>query len=371
MNKSKVSIIIPVYNTEKYLKECLDSIINQTIKEIEIICINDNSTDKSLEILKKYASNDKRIKIINKTKNNGAAAARNTGLEYATGEYVGFVDSDDWISLNMYEKLYDNAKIHDSDIVMSPLNVYDASKDELEYTDPTCTMEHFDESFDNCAFNHLKTKNFFFFISVTPPNKIYKNEFLKRIDAKFPEGFIFEDNPFFYYIYLRAERVSIIRDYLYFYRKNRAESVMTEGSFKFFDLIKIQDIIKDIFVQTNYYDLYKIGLTNYCLSSIFYRFDLIEIKYKNEFFNMIKDYLKGLNLVDNEINKLHAYTKTYYENFMTCESYCDYNQLPLKKENKLLRKENKYYKNELMKIKSSNSWKITKPLRKIVKVIKS
>jgi glycosyltransferase involved in cell wall biosynthesis len=377
MANIKVSVIVPVYNTENHLNKCMDSIINQTLKEIEVICVNDHSTDSSPDILAEYAKNDDRIRVINKNNNNGAAAARNTGMEYATGEYIGFVDSDDWISLEMYEKLYENAKLHDSDIVMSPLNIYNASNHELEYNDPTCTLEYFDENFDDRAFDHLKTKDFFFQISVTPPNKIYKNDFLKTIDARFPEGLIFEDNPFFYYIYLKAERVSIIRDYLYFYRKNRPDSVMTKGSFKFFDLIKIFDIIKDIFVKTNNYDLYKIGLTNYCLSSVFERFDQVEDEYKNEFFNLIKDYLNGLNLSGNDIKNLNPYPKTHYENFMICDSYNDYKVhiiqkeiTTLREENNRLKKINKSYKNKLIKIESSKSWKLTKPLRVFMKKFK-
>ena len=107
--KIKVSIIVPVYNVEKYLKRCLDSITNQTLKELEIICINDGSTDNSLKILKQYAHKDKRISIINK-QNEGLSVARNTGMEAASGEYIGFVDSDDWIDLDFYKKLYTTAK---------------------------------------------------------------------------------------------------------------------------------------------------------------------------------------------------------------------------------------------------------------------
>ena len=92
----KVSVIIPLYNVENYLKQCLDSVVNQTLKEIEIICINDGSTDNSKQILEDYARKDDRIKIINR-KNSGQGVARNVGIKYAKGEYIGFVDSDDWV----------------------------------------------------------------------------------------------------------------------------------------------------------------------------------------------------------------------------------------------------------------------------------
>ena len=118
---SKVSIIIPVYNVEKYLKKCLDSVINQTYKDIEIICVNDGSKDGSENILKEYATKDSRIKIIEK-KNGGLSSARNAGLDVASGEYCYFVDSDDWIELNTIEKLTDIILSNDVDVVVHSAN---------------------------------------------------------------------------------------------------------------------------------------------------------------------------------------------------------------------------------------------------------
>ena len=118
----KVSVIIPVYKTEDYLRKCLDSVCNQTLKDIEIICINDCSPDGCLEILKEYASKDERIKIIDFKENKGAACARNAGIDAAQGEYLGFVDSDDFIDLDFYEKLYIKAKETNAQIVKGVFN---------------------------------------------------------------------------------------------------------------------------------------------------------------------------------------------------------------------------------------------------------
>lgn len=104
----KVSIIIPVYNVEKYLRECLDSVIQQTLQDIEIICVNDGSTDNSLQILKEYAQNDSRIKIIDKP-NSGYGQTMNVGMQNATGEYIGIVEPDDYVELDMFETLYNTA----------------------------------------------------------------------------------------------------------------------------------------------------------------------------------------------------------------------------------------------------------------------
>ena len=119
----KVSVIIPVYNTENFLPRCLESVCNQTLSDIEIICINDCSTDNSLEVLKKYP-----VKIIDLPENKGAAYARNRGIEAATGEYIGFVDSDDFVDLDFYEKLYTKAIETEADIVKGKLFLYNLEK---------------------------------------------------------------------------------------------------------------------------------------------------------------------------------------------------------------------------------------------------
>lgn len=115
---NKVSIIIPVYNVEPYLHECLDHVIHQTLKEIEIICVNDASTDNSLNVLKEYAERDSRIQILDQKVNNGLSISRNIGANCAVGEYIYFLDSDDFIELNTMEKLYNHAKSYMVDVVV-------------------------------------------------------------------------------------------------------------------------------------------------------------------------------------------------------------------------------------------------------------
>jgi glycosyltransferase involved in cell wall biosynthesis len=119
----KISVIIPVYNTAPYLRRCLDSVCSQTLPDIEIICVNDGSTDNSLDILNEYAAKDKRAKVINFPENKGVSAARNAGIDAAQGEYVGFVDSDDAVLPDFYENLYKNAKENAADIVESPMQI--------------------------------------------------------------------------------------------------------------------------------------------------------------------------------------------------------------------------------------------------------
>ena len=115
MEKIKISVIVPVFNAEKYLKMCLNSFVSQTLKNIVIICIDDGSTDNSLAILDKFKSKDDRIKII-KQKNYGVSIARNNGISEAQGEYIGFVDADDWVDKDFFEKLYNAAQKYNADI---------------------------------------------------------------------------------------------------------------------------------------------------------------------------------------------------------------------------------------------------------------
>ncbi len=114
---ARVSVIVPVYNAEKYLKKCLESVCNQTLKDFEIICVNDCSTDDSLSILNQYAENDSRIKVIDFKENKGVSVARNTGIELSTGEFIGFLDADDFIDLNFYEILYNKSIETNADVV--------------------------------------------------------------------------------------------------------------------------------------------------------------------------------------------------------------------------------------------------------------
>ena len=126
----KVSVIIPVYNVKPYLKQCMDSVVGQTLRDIEIICVDDESTDGSLKILQEYAEKDTRIQII-RQKNAGAGAARNNGMRHATGKYLSFLDSDDFFEMDMLEKAYEKAERDQADFVVYKSDQYHTEKDEF------------------------------------------------------------------------------------------------------------------------------------------------------------------------------------------------------------------------------------------------
>lgn len=216
-----VSVIVPVYNVKEYLKQCLDSIVNQSLKEIEIILVNDGSTDGSEDICKEYLEKDGRIILINQ-KNAGLAAARQAGLDIARGEYIGFVDSDDWLELSMYEEMYITAKNNDVDIVFC--NVYrDESKKEQIYFNPGFydrkgmeevifprLLANFDENKNECT---LRWCNWL---------RIYRRGLIEKNNIRFDSRFRrCQDLPFTFECTIHANNYYYLGDrYLYHNRMN-------------------------------------------------------------------------------------------------------------------------------------------------------
>ena len=215
----KVSVIIPVFNTEKYINKCLSSLVNQTLDDIEIICVNDGSADNSLEIIEKIANNDARIKIINQ-EHKKQGAARNAGLRIAEGEYIGFVDSDDWIDLNYYEMLYDTAKKYDADIALAT-NVRignGKTKKRLEITEEK-TAVTLQEKID--IGNQVKNP--------CPTNKIYRHSMLKENNIIWQEGVYCEDKLFTIQAIYYANKIVTVPDVNYYYFRNPNSTVHTKS----------------------------------------------------------------------------------------------------------------------------------------------
>ena len=226
MNVPKISIIVPVYNVEKYLKKCLDSIINQTLADIEIIIVNDESPDNSYKIINLYESMDKRIKVVNR-KNGGLSMARNSGLSVATGEYIGFVDSDDWIELEMFEKMYDPASKYSADIVICDYNmVFDKYIEKSILGIETDVIDidvlGIKQYFDKYQFIYKHGDQAW--------NKIYKREFVRKFGIVFEKNseIFSEDKLFNLYCLLNVKRICTLDSSFYNYLQ-REGSLMYEG----------------------------------------------------------------------------------------------------------------------------------------------
>ena len=210
MNKDLITIIIPVYNVELYLNRCIESVINQTYKDIEIILINDGSTDNSEEICNKYAKRDKRISVINK-KNGGLSDARNVGIDYSSGNYLFFLDSDDWLSKNAIEILYNNIIKYNADISIGTLkDVF--SFDKLVYSNykDLVSLYSKEEALENLMYMHG--------FGNSACGKLFKSSLFNNI--RFPYRKLYEDLATVYKIFSKSDKAVLIDSEIYFYYQN-------------------------------------------------------------------------------------------------------------------------------------------------------
>ncbi|MDD5960324.1 MAG: glycosyltransferase [Methanobrevibacter wolinii] len=374
----KVSVIVPIYNTEIYLKECLNSVINQTLKDIEIICINDGSTDNSLKILEYFAKIDKRVTIFSQ-KNKGQGSARNLGLKHAKGEYICFVDSDDVLKPNELEDTYNISSKKSLDFLIFKLFTYNEETGE-EYSEKGYEMQDI-KSFKNKVFNYNDLGSLIFRIPVSPVNKLYNGDFLRNLDIKFPENLIFEDNVFFWDVIFNAKRISLYDEYLYIRRRHSNSSTGNVSNKHLIDTIKINNLVIQKFIDYNHFEEYKNILFNRKINSIYFRFSLIVKKYKSLFFNeMKKDFTSMLdnNIYDSFLNDLNYKNKNIFINVIkssNCEEFMlnmkifELNQL--KNENKKLIKDKNNLEKSYNELLNSSSWRITKPLRSFKRFLKN
>lgn len=294
---TKLSIIVPVYNVEKYLPKCLESLTNQALKDIEIICVNDGSMDNSLAILKEFASKDSRIKIID-NQHQGVAKTRNTGIEQATGEYIGFVDSDDFIDIDFFEKLYNSATKSNSDIAIASIlkhkkffNIYNAKYTKKE------TAITIQDKIKLCG----DKKHFFFYAW----NKIYKSSLIKNNNIEFSEGQIYEDVMFaIRALYYSNKIISVSKTkYHYVEHENSLTKYKDKTGEKEQDLIKAYSELQE-FCNSKNIEIPE-RLNYYAKKNFGFIFNLYEGKYqkKIQFLNLftvatITDFSETRNLIN-------------------------------------------------------------------------
>ncbi len=215
----KVSIIVPIYNSEKHLRDCLDSLVNQSLKDIEIIVVDDASTDKSFEIIMEYENKyPNMIKVFKNDQNKGQGASRNIGMSLSSGEYVGFLDSDDYVTPTMYEELYNAAKVNTADIVSTRLTFVRDSSHLGKLYEPYSRISNY---------SPLDKPSLVLDESPSVCNKIFKKESLHG--QKFLEDCMWEDVAFTYSNLFNASNVVHLNNMGYFYRKSPSEGVSAKG----------------------------------------------------------------------------------------------------------------------------------------------
>lgn len=246
--KYKVSVIVPIYNSEQYLKRCLDSIVSQTLKEIEILCIDDGSTDSSVKIVEQYIKKDNRIKLYKNIENKGISYSRNLGIEKSSVDVIGFVDSDDTIDKDMYKKLYSKIKTTNSQIVLANFNYLDENSK---------IYKVFDKFKDEQSKEYIFSKTLANDFSPSACIGLYKKEVFLKTNITYPINRNYEDAATTYKLIYNSTSISIIEDKLYQYYDN-PESITRAITKKHIeDLIFVIDDSYDFLVFNNIYDEYQ------------------------------------------------------------------------------------------------------------------
>ncbi len=285
----KISIIIPIYNVEKYLRECLDSVVNQTLRDIEILCVNDGSPDNSLAILEEYAAKDNRIKIINK-ENGGYASAINAGLDVAKGDFIQIVESDDFCKLNMCEEMHNRIKNSDADFVTADFytlkpKLFGKKLKRFKYINKVNI-----ENYNIETLPEVISKPSY------PWKSLYRTSFIKENNIKMLQdgAGAYEDLPWNATVLSLAKNILYLPNAYYCYRLFAEGSSTNSGKRSMINYIKRRAQIREILKNNNRYDnkikeYYWAGALNGCLFFL----KKISPEFKNEFYSKMKEFLKG------------------------------------------------------------------------------
>ena len=283
----KISVVIPVYNVENYLEECLDSIVNQTMKDIEIICVNDGSTDGSLNILNDYAARDERFTVVSQ-ENGGHAVATNRGMSMATGKYLYLMDSDDILKVETaLEDTYNIAEEKNLDFVLfQSINYYMDTNKLIKKEN--YSMNALADFIGDKVFNWRDIKDYIFTITVTPWSKLYNREFIVKSGARFPEGLVFEDNVFFWEVLFSAERIYFHRQH-YFVRRWHSSSFTVSGGPQFKDSIDVMRLVWEVFKKFGVFHEFEDILYHRRIDLGYMRFRLIRDEFKPDYLDALKE----------------------------------------------------------------------------------
>lgn len=242
-----VSVIVPVFNVEKYLGRCLDSLVGQTLRDIEIICVNDFSTDGSLTILQSYAKQDSRIKIINLPENRKQGGARNAGLREAQAPFVAFVDSDDWVDENMFLKLWTYADSEGLDIACSDYFAYHGDLDIRRCKNLPADVFNSDED---------TRKRAFLLNDVRLWTNLYRKQLFFEYGLFFPEHLLYEDNAIVAALYLSARRIGKLNMPFYYYRCDNTSTTRSTNNYRYFDRLKTSKLFLEHMKRLGFYSRY-------------------------------------------------------------------------------------------------------------------
>ena len=341
----EISVILPVYNSENYIKECLDSLLSQTFKDIEILCIDDGSTDGSLNILKDIEKTDSRITVITQ-ENMGVAKTRNNGLNLVKGNYVYFMDSDDCLDKNAFKKLHDNITSNRSDFCIMKVIFVNGSE---EYKFPAFDIDkEFDKvNFNDFTFTYRDVKSHVLNDLFAPWLKLYSAEFLKsNDDFTFPEIKSYSDAPFHVKTMLNASRISFVPEYLYYYHEN--DGSLVHSSANTINFFRLSEIIEDYLVKNDFIDEFTDEFAAFKIVKLVYYMGFTD---SEEYYTKAKEELSNVNanfslIGDNDIDKMNIILDS--DNLKECKLALELYDC----------------KKRVKSMQESKSWKVTKPLRR-------
>lgn len=284
-----VSVIIPVYNLEKYLKQCLESVVSQTLKDIEILCVNDGSTDSSLEILEEYASRDTRIRIINQ-ENHGAGNARNTGLNIAAGEYLYFLDGDDYIENKTLELLVEKIVQVNADICICEHQFLDERTNSIILPEETLLqIELFDKN--DCISSQTNPENIFKVCIPQLALKLYRASFIRKYQLEFQELTTCNDTYFHLCSLALASSITYINEILLTYRVNRKNALSINRNKSTICIFQAFEKVKEKLMQENIFTQVEESFYNYARHSFGFEIKLCHSHEKKIFLAKAKSFL--------------------------------------------------------------------------------
>lgn len=354
MKEVKVSVIIPVYNEESYLRQCLDSILTQTLREIEVLCVDDGSTDCSLEILEEYAQKDSRVVIL-KQENRYAGMARNLGMRYATGKYYSFLDADDFFSPCLLEKLYDAAEKYTSDIVMCNILYYDCADGKISKRNANGEEEFLPVNRNQFHWRDIPDKLF----QITNGwawDKLFLGSFIQECNLSFSHTRIANDGYFVYMALARARRITKIDDYLVTQRINNKYSLSNTRELFWYCGIQMVYEIKHGLETIGLYDCLSQSFLNFSLKYLLWAFEHMESwNIKRDIYQCIREECRQeLGITD--FSSEYYYNKEEHKRYVFIEdhSFEEYLLSHLEKSNR----ESKTYQQALQNIEHQNRHKI-------------
>lgn len=249
----KISIVIPIYNVADYLPKCLDSVLLQTYRNLEVIAVNDGSTDNCLQILKDYAKRDKRIKIINQ-KNQGVSAARNAGLDVATGDYVSMPDPDDWLALGCFEKFVNTLRQEQRTIDIYAFNGLAMFAQKTKQTSEISKLSVIQDwgNFADSHFKDWRKHKGLIMSDMSICDKIFRRDFIEKHHLRFLKGFICEDRFFGATAQLLTKNIYVVEDYMYFCQQRLTSIWHTLGE-NVFDYLIVSDKMEELYKKHRFY----------------------------------------------------------------------------------------------------------------------